>query len=387
MSYVFPTYARWNITPEKGEGSWLTSTDGHRYLDFTSGIGVTNLGHRHPKVEEAIIDQLGKYYHTSNLFQQPLQEKLAKKLTKASGLAAAFFCNSGAEANEAAIKLAKKSTGRKKIVSCYCSFHGRTYATMGATGQEKVRVGYGPMLESFVYIPFNDEQELKKQMDNDTAAIILEIIQGEGGIHVATNSFLQKVQETAKKVGALIIIDEIQTGVGRTGKPFAYQHFDLKPDIVTVAKGLGNGLPIGAMIGQSNLIDYFHAGSHGSTFGGNPISVAAANAVLDICFEDSFLQKATEKGDLFKQMLVDELSLKPMVKDIRGIGLMIGIELEDDVSKLIVELQKEQLLVLPAGPKVMRLLPPLNVTEVELQIASKKIASILQKEATVATNS
>ena len=195
------------------------------------------------------------------------------------------------------------------------------------------------------------------------------------------------MQETAKKVGALIIIDEIQTGVARTGKPFAYQHFDLKPDIVTVAKGLGNGLPIGAMIGQSNLIEYFHAGSHGSTFGGNPISVAAANAVLDICFEDSFLQKATEKGDLFKQMLVDELSSKPMVKDIRGIGLMIGIELVDDVSKLIVELQKEQLLVLPAGPKVMRLLPPLNVTEVELQIASKKIASILQKEATVATNS
>lgn len=380
MSHVFPTYARWSITPKSGKGSWLTSVEGTEYLDFTSGIGVLNLGHRYPKIEAAIQDQLAKYWHTSNLFQQPLQEELAEKLAKASGLGAAFFCNSGAEANEAAIKLAKKATGKTKIVTCKQSFHGRTYATMGATGQDKVRVGYGPMLDSFEYITFNNEEEVKAVVDENTAAVMLEIVQGEGGIHCATESFLSAVQEAAKSVGALIIVDEVQTGIGRTGKPFAFQNYSFSPDIITIAKGLGNGLPIGAMLGKKELITYFGAGSHGSTFGGNPLSTAAANAVLTECLDETFLEEVLVKSEFIKAKLEAELGDHKLVKDIRGLGLMIGIELTVEATNIIVDLQKEELLVLPAGPNVIRLLPALTVSIQEMNIAIEKIAGILNRE-------
>jgi len=386
MSHVFPTYARWNITPDKGEGSWLTATDGKTYLDFTSGIGVTGLGHRHPKVEKAIIEQLQKYYHTSNLFQQPNQEVLADKLIKVTELGAVFFANSGAEANEAAIKMAKKATGKNKIVTCNGSFHGRTYATMGATGQEKVRIGYGPMLSTFEYVDFNDSEQLQSVCDEQTAAIMIEMIQGEGGINPITESFVETIKEVSEKTGALIIVDEIQTGIGRTGKPFAYQHFGLQPDIVTAAKGLGNGLPIGAMIGKKELIEYFGFGSHGSTFGGNPVSTAAALAVTEEVFQEAFLQEVAAKGAFLKAKLVEKLEGQPIVKDVRAIGLMIGIDLVDEVKAgaIIAELQKEAVLVLPAGQNVIRLLPPLTVTEEELTIAIEKITAAINQQVTTA---
>ena len=382
MSHVFPTYARWNITPDQGKGSWLTATDGTTYLDFTSGIGVTGLGHRNPKVEKAIINQLQKYYHTSNLFQQPNQEALAEQLSKVTGLGAAFFANSGAEANEAAIKLAKKATGKSKIITCNGSFHGRTYATMGATGQEKVRIGYGPMLSSFAYVDFNNSEQLQEAADDQTAAIMVEIIQGEGGINLITEAFVATINEVAKKTGALIIIDEIQTGVGRTGKPFAYQHFDIQPDIVTVAKGLGNGLPIGAMLGKQELVQYFGPGSHGSTFGGNPVSTAAALAVVEEVFEESFLQEVTAKGEFLKKQLSEKLEDQVAVKDVRAVGLMVGIDLVDKVkaAAIIAELQKQELLVLPAGQNVIRLLPPLNVTEEEITIAVDKMTAVIMQQ-------
>ncbi|WP_026089111.1 acetylornithine transaminase [Bacillus massilioanorexius] len=379
MSHVFPTYARWDITPEHGEGSYLIATNDVKYLDFTSGIGVLNLGHRPHNVEDAIQKQLANYWHTSNLFQQPLQEQLADKLTAESGLEAAFFCNSGAEANEAAIKLAKKATGRKKIVTCNQSFHGRTYATMGATGQEKVRIGYGPMLDHFEYITFNNVEDVKRVVDEDTAAIMFEIVQGEGGIYCATEEFLRTVQEVAKNVGALIIIDEVQTGIGRTGKAFAFQHFNFIPDIITVAKGLGNGLPIGAMLGKETLIPYFGAGSHGSTFGGNPLSTSAAIAVLEEIFQADFLQAVEHKSDALNQKLVRELNELPIVKDIRGLGLMVGIELASQANEIILGLQQQELLVLPAGPNVIRLLPPLNVSEAEIDIAVEKIVESIKQ--------
>lgn len=380
MSHVFPTYARWNITPEQGEGSWLMTKEGIKYLDFTSGIGVLNIGHRNSKVEKAIIDQLGKYYHTSNLFQQPLQEKLATKLAEITGLEAAFFCNSGAEANEAAIKLAKKATGRKKIVTCLQSFHGRTYATMGATGQEKVRVGYGPMLNEFAYITFNDEEEVKKVVDQDTAAVMIEIVQGEGGVHPATASFIQAVKEAANSVGALIIVDEIQTGIGRTGKAFAFQNFDLQPDIITVAKGLGNGLPIGAMLGSQQLVEYFSPGSHGSTFGGNPISVAAALAVVEEVFTETFLKEVVIKGEYLKNKLSNQLVDCSAVVDIRGMGLMMVIELNESALPVLQQLQQEELLVLMAGPNDLRLLPPLTVSLEEIDFAVEKISDVIKKQ-------
>ena len=343
MSHVFPTYARWNITPDKGEGSWLTATDGKTYLDLTSGIGVTGLGHRHPKVEKAIIEQLQKYYHTSNLFQQPNQEALAKKLIKVTELGAVFFANSGAEANEAAIKIAKKATGKSKIITCNGSFHGRTYATMGATGQEKVRMGYGPMLSTFEYVDFNDSEQLQSVCDEQTAAIMIEMIQGEGGINPITESFVETIKKVSEKTGALIIVDEIQTGIGRTGKAFAYQYFGIHPDIVTAAKGLGNGLPIGAMIGKKELIEHFGPGSHGSTFGGNPVSTAAALAVTEEVFQEAFLQNVTAKGQILKEMLIEKLEEQSIVKDVRAVGLMIGIDLVDEVKvgTIIAELQKE----------------------------------------------
>ena len=379
MSHLFQTYQRWSLAPSQAQGSWITMENGKKYLDFTSGIGVLNLGHRHPKVEEAVKGQLEKYWHTSNLFEQPLQEELAGLLAAASGLDAVFFSNSGAEANEAAIKLAKKATGRKKIVTCLQSFHGRTYAGMGATGQDKVKIGFGPMLEAFEYVPFNEIGQLQDVVDEDTAAIMIEAVQGEGGIHCATHEYFTAVQETARKAGALLIIDEVQTGIGRTGEMFAFQHYGIEPDIITLAKGLGNGLPIGAMLGTKELAAHFGPGSHGSTFGGNPLSVASAIAVMQEMNKPGFLEEVKEKGTEVQQRLKEELKSTAGVKEVRGLGLMIGIELTADAAPVIKRLQENQLLVLNAGPNVIRLMPPLTVTEDEVGHALKKLVGALSE--------
>lgn len=377
MSSLFPTYARWDIEPASAKGSWLTSTNGTKYLDFTSGIAVLNLGHCHEKVKQAISQQLDKYWHVSNMFESTAQEQTAKILTDVTGLGRVFFSNSGAEANEGAIKLARKATGKSKIVTCLQSFHGRTFATMAATGQDKIKTGFGPMLSTFEYVPFNDVEALANAVDNETAAVMLEIVQGEGGIHVVEQAFLDQIKELCAQHGALLIIDEIQTGIGRTGKPFAFQHFDVQPDIITVAKGLGNGLPIGAVIGKEELADVFGAGSHGTTFGGNPLCIAAALAVVQEIFQLEFLEETVEKATYLLAELKKQLQGVNEVVEIRGLGLMIGIELQHEAQSVLMELQKEGLLVLTAGPNVLRLLPALTVSNEEIDLAIAKISKVL----------
>ena len=383
MSSLFPTYARWNIEPRKASGLKITSVTGKEYLDFTSGIGVVNLGHCHEKVKTAVTEQLDKYWHVSNMFQSSIQERTAKMLADASGLSQVFFANSGAEANEAAIKLARKATGKSKIVTCQQSFHGRTFATMAATGQEKIKTGFGPMLASFEYVPFNDQDAMEAAIDENTAAVMIEIVQGEGGIHVVQQSYLDAIQTKCQEHGALLIIDEIQTGIGRTGKPFAFQHFNILPDIITSAKGLGNGLPIGAMIGKEELSVFFDPGSHGSTFGGNPVSVSAAEAVLKEIFQSGFLKETVKKAEYLESELAKALKGIEEVKEIRGLGMMVGIECKQDVQVFLMELQEEGLLVLSAGPKVLRLLPSLTVSESEIDTAINKIKKVLAIKQTV----
>ena len=380
MSHLFPTYQRWEIEPETAFGSTITDKNGKSYLDFTSGIGVCNLGHRPQVVEEAVNKQIKQFWHVSNLFTSSSQETAAQILAEAAGLDCVFFANSGAEANEGAIKLARKATGRTKIITFLHSFHGRTFATMSATGQEKIKQGYGPMLETFVYVPFNDIEAVKNEMGSDVAAVMLEVIQGEGGIHVGTQEFLTSVEELCKEHGALLIVDEIQTGIGRTGKPFAFQHFNVKPDIITSAKGLGSGFPIGAVIGKKGLAQYFGPGSHGSTFGGNPVSIAAATATMTTIFNHEFLAEVNEKSELLLTLLQVNLADLPIIQGIRGLGLMIGIECTLPINTLITQLRSIGLIVLPAGEKVIRLLPALTISKEELEKGTKILTTFMGKE-------
>jgi len=377
MTHLFENYARWDVEIVSGSGANVKDSTGKEYLDFTSGIGVCNLGHCHPQIVEATANQLEKIWHTSNLFKSSLQEEVAEKLTSHSMGEYVFFCNSGAEANEAAIKLARKFTEKSKIITFLQSFHGRTFATMAATGQDKVKQGFGSMLETFVHLPYNDVDALKNEIDHETAAIMLEIVQGEGGVHVAEEDFLATVEQLCKEYGVLLIIDEVQTGIGRTGKPFAYQHFNLSPDIITSAKGLGNGFPTGAMIGKKYLKDTFNPGSHGSTFGGNPLAMSAAKATLDLIFEEEFLNEVTEKGEYFVSKLEEILSQLEHFKTIRHKGLMVGVEFSKEVGSMISLLRENGLLALVAGPNVIRFLPPITVTYGEMDAALGIISGTL----------
>ncbi|MBH0159572.1 acetylornithine transaminase [Fictibacillus sp. 26RED30] len=365
-------YKRKQIQLKKGNGSYVYDQDNKKYLDFTSGIAVTSLGHCHPEVVAALQKQSDCIWHTSNLFEIQQQEQLALTLVKHTQLDLAFFCNSGAEANEAAIKLAKKFTKKNKIITFNDSFHGRTFGSMSATGQQKIKEGYGPLVSTFLHLPWNDIEQLKKQADNDTAAIMMEVIQGEGGIKIADLDFYKEVQEICEKNDILLVIDEVQTGIGRTGKRYAYEHFGLDPDIITLAKGLGNGFPIGAMLGKRKLAEAFGPGSHGTTFGGNPLACAVSQSVLNIIFHDEFLNEVERKGKNFKEQLEKHLIKFPSVKEIRGEGLLIGIECEN-AGELIINLEKKGLLTVPAGEHVIRLLPPLNVTDEELSLALNTI--------------
>ncbi|WP_144698320.1 acetylornithine transaminase [Fictibacillus phosphorivorans] len=379
MSALFPTYKRKQIQLQKGNGTYVYDQDNKKYLDFTSGIAVTSLGHCHPDVVAALQKQSECIWHTSNLFENQQQELLAETLVKHTHLDLAFFCNSGAEANEAAIKLAKKFTKKNKIITFNDSFHGRTFGSMSATGQQKIKEGYGPLLSTFIHLPWNDIEQLKKQADNDTAAIMMEVIQGEGGIKIADPDFYKEVQEICEKNDILLIIDEVQTGIGRTGKRYAYEHFGLDPDIVTLAKGLGNGFPIGAMLGKRKLAEAFGPGSHGTTFGGNPLACAVSQSVLNIIFNDEFLDEVERKGKNFKAQLENHLISFPSVKEIRGKALLIGIECEW-AGELIVNLEEQGLLTVPAGENVIRLLPPLNVTDEELTSALNTILAVFNNK-------
>ncbi|MFA8439142.1 acetylornithine transaminase [Pueribacillus sp. YX66] len=377
MTAILPTYKRFEVRVKQAYGTKIEDIEGKQYLDFGSGIGVCNLGHRHPDVQSAIEEQLNHYWHVSNLYYNPIQEDVAKLLTTNSVADYVFFCNSGAEANEAAIKLARKATEKTKIITFKQSFHGRTFATMSATGQEKIQVGFGPMLETFVYVPYNDLNAVIDAIDDETAAVMLELVQGEGGVIPAEASFVRELEKICREKSVVLIIDEIQTGMGRTGKRFAYEHFGIKPDILTLAKGLGNGLPVGAMLANEKFYDVFGPGSHGSTFGGNPLAMAAAKAVLNIVFNEEFLNHVQIKSDYLRSMLLEKISDLPIVKSIRGKGLMLGIECTKDISELIPQFIQNGLLVLVAGPTVIRLLPPLTVSKKEIDEAVRVIRDVL----------
>ncbi|MED5018421.1 acetylornithine transaminase [Paenibacillus chibensis] len=382
-SSLFPTYARYPISLVKGKGSWLWDDQGNQYLDFMSGIAVTNLGHAPEKVTAKVKAQLDELWHVSNLFQIPNQEKAAMLLTANSGADAVFFCNSGAEANEAAIKLARryhqkiKGSGRFEIITFVQSFHGRTLATLTATGQDKVKEGFLPLPAGFKSVPLHDLDALKAAITDKTAAIMLELVLAEGGVLPVEADFVHAVKALCEQHGLLLIIDEVQTGMGRTGKLFAHEHYGIQPDIFTLAKGIASGFPTGAMLGKAFLRDAFSAGSHGSTFGGTPIATAAIIATIETMLEDQLPQRAADMGAYLKEQLTEKLSGNPHVKAIRGLGLLIGIECAEPVNELILEAQKRGLLFISAGPNVIRLLPNLYVTKEEIDQAVSIIAAVI----------
>ncbi len=373
MSALFQNYARRPIAIEKGQGTVVTDVNGKRYLDFTSGIAVCTLGHAHPAIVQAIQKQSEKLWHVSNLFESPGQEKLAQTLVQDLHLSYAFFCNSGAEANEAAIKLVRKHTGKHKIIVFEKSFHGRTFGAMSATGQDKVRQGFGPLVSEFITLPFNDVAALKAAVDDETAAIMLEIIQGEGGVNPVTEEFAQAIHEIHQSSDVLLIVDEVQTGIGRTGARFAFEQTVLKPDIVSMAKGLGGGFPIGGILGTAELFDTFNAGTHGTTYGGNPLAIAVSQTVIDYVFNEDFLKSVQYKSEYFIQKLKEAL---PHLK-INGKGLMLGIGWGEDVAPFVTKLDQAGLLTVPAGPQVLRLLPPLTVTTEEIDEAVSILKTVL----------
>ena len=383
MTTLFQNYARRSVHLVKGRGTVVTDDKGKDYLDFISGIAVVSLGHAHPALVEAVKRQSEKLWHVSNLFESPEQELLAAKLVEETPFCHAFFCNSGAEANEAAIKLARKHTQKNVIITFEQSFHGRTFGAMSATGQAKVREGFGPLLETFRIIPYNDEQQLEAAIDGDVAAIMLEVIQGEGGVHQIDPDFAKKITAICKAKGILLIVDEVQTGIGRTGTRYAYEQTNLEPDIMTLAKGLGGGFPIGAMLGSSELLKSFGPGSHGTTFGGNPLAVAVAQTVVDIVFKKKFLQEVEDKSIY----LIEKVqALLPQDQfSIRGAGLLLGIECEEEILPFIQHAEQAGLLLVQAGTNVIRLLPPLTVTYEEIDQAVAILSSVLLAEKTAIT--
>lgn len=388
-SSLFPNYARYPISLVKGQGSWLWDDQGNKYLDFMSGIAVTNLGHAPEKVTAKLKGQLDQLWHVSNLFHIPNQEKAAALLAANSCADAVFFCNSGAEANEAAIKLARryhqkvKGTDRYEIITFFQSFHGRTLATLTATGQDKVKDGFLPLPAGFKSVPLHDLDALKAAITDHTAAVMLELVLAEGGVLPVEEGFVRAIQELCKEHGLLLIIDEVQTGMGRTGKLFAHEHYGIEPDIFTLAKGIASGFPTGAMLGKAFLRDAFSAGSHGSTFGGTPIATAAVIATIETMLEDRLPQRAEEMGAYLKEQLTEKLAGNPHVKAVRGLGLLVGIECAEPVGDLVLEGQKRGLLFITAGPDVIRLLPNLYVTKEEIDQAVSIIAGVIHDHTAV----
>lgn len=393
QSALFPTYGRFPITLVRGEGSRLWDDQGREYLDFASGLAVTNLGHAPQRVKEKLVAQLDQLWHVSNLFHIPNQEKLAGLLTANSCADRVFFCNSGAEANEAAIKLARRynqkvlGNGRYEIVTFHQSFHGRTLATLTATGQSKVQEGFAPLPQGFVYAPYNDVEALAGFITPNTCAIMLETVQAEGGVIPATEAFMREVVRLCREHDLLLIIDEIQTGMGRTGKLFSYEHYGIEPDIFTVAKGIGSGFPMGAMLGKEKLAEAFAAGSHGSTFGGTPIATAAGIATVETIVGERLPERAAELGGYLHSKLEEALAGNPFVRGIRGKGLLVGIECVQPVAGAIAAIHAEGLLIVSAGPQVIRLLPNLYVTREEIDRAVGIIAAVLAAQSAAAVNS
>lgn len=370
---LFNNYKRRPVHLVKGQGTKVWDEAGKEYLDFVSGIAVLSLGHSNPILVEAMKEQSDKLWHVSNLFDNPEQEKLAASLVAGTHLAHGFFCNSGTEANEAAIKLARKHTGKHKMITFQHSFHGRTFAAMSATGQEKVHSGFGPIVETFEYLPFNDVAALQAAADEETAAIMLEVVQGEGGVNPVTPEFAEAIQAICDDKGILLIVDEVQTGIARTGTRYAWEQTALKPDIVSLAKGLGGGFPIGAMLAKEALFDSFGPGTHGTTFGGNPMATHIAQTVIDTVFDQAFLAEVEAKSAYTKQQLAVAL---PNLQ-VRGMGLLLGIESPLPVADVIDAAEEKGLLLVGAGETTVRLLPPLTVSNEEIDAAIAILKEIL----------
>lgn len=383
MSYLMDNYARLPIAFSHGQGCALYDNHGKRYLDALSGIAVCGLGHAHPELVKALQEQAALLWHTSNLFQIPEQEKAGETLCKLAKMERAYFCNSGTEANEAALKIARlhahaRGIENPQIISFKGGFHGRTYGAMSATANPKIQAGYAPLLSGFVHLPYNDFYALKAyEDDKNIVAIIVETIQGEGGIHIINPDFLKELRDFCHRHDALLIIDEIQTGMARTGKFFSYLHHDVLPDVVTIAKGLANGAPAGATLARGIAGTYFQAGKHGSTFGGTPLITHLINKVLMIYQRDQLDVQAHEKGLYLQEALRTHLKTNQLVKEIRGKGLMLGIELQEPVPNLMLKALEAGLVINVTSEKVIRLLPPLIISYAQLDELVEKITHLL----------
>lgn len=381
QTYVMNTYGRFSIAIDHGKGAILWDLEGKRYVDLTSGIGVCSVGYAEEKLLSAIQEQAGKLIHISNLFLTEPMVQTAKTLVISCGMGKVFFANSGAEANEGAIKLARKYSydrygeGRSTIITLNNSFHGRTVTTLKATGQDKFHQYFFPFTEGFVYAQANSLEDVKEKADKTVCAVMMELIQGEGGVCPMEKEFVQGVAKFCKEQDLLLIIDEVQTGIGRTGSLFCFEQYEIQPDIVTMAKGLGGGVPIGAVMASKKCEDVLTPGTHATTFGGTPLCTAAANAVLSIVNQPKFLQEVIEKGEYLKKRLLEISTGK--ILDVRGMGLMLGIVVkEDERAQIAAGCMQHGVLVLTAGKDVIRLLPPLTITYEEIDEAIEKMRGV-----------
>nr|WP_263323098.1 acetylornithine transaminase [Neobacillus sp. Marseille-Q6967] len=384
ISPVMATYGRFPVTLVKGKGSYVWDDQGIKYLDFTSGIATCNLGHVPDVVKAKLEEQLQSLWHCSNLYHIPNQQELAGLLTENSCGAQVFFCNSGAEANEAAIKLARryaqkiKGTDSFEVVTFQQSFHGRTLATLSATGQEKIQQGFAPLVKGFSYFPFNDIDALNQLDVIKPAAVLLELVQGEGGVIPADTEWVKKLAAICEEKDILLMVDEIQTGIGRTGSLFAYQQYGIEPDVISIAKGLGSGFPIGAIIAKEKAAKAFEPGTHGSTFGGNPLATAAGVATISHIVESDLLNQVNEISIYLDQQLEQLKEKYTFIKNIRGKGLLKGLVMDTDVLNIVKKAIEKQLLILTAGPNVVRILPPLTVTKEEINEFILKLEETFQ---------
>jgi acetylornithine aminotransferase len=369
---IAKTYKRFPIVIAKGKGCNLWDTDGKKYTDFVAGIAVCNLGHAHPGVSKALSMQANILFHVSNLYYTIPQVDLAYWLTENSFADRVFFCNSGAEANEAAIKLARKyfkekgESGRYRIISMEHSFHGRTMATLSATGQDKIKQGFEPVLEGFDYVPFSDISALRGTIGPSTCAVLIEPIQGEGGVRCPDPEYLKAVRQACDETGILLIFDEIQTGMGRTGKLFAYEHFGIAPDIMTLAKALANGLPIGAMLAREEVADAFGPGSHASTFGGTPVVTAASLEVVRVLSEENIIDHCKKIGAYFKERLTWLKNRHELIEDVRGMGLLLGMKLKIEGDQIVASCMEKGFLINCIQGNILRFIPPLTIEKKEI---------------------
>jgi acetylornithine/N-succinyldiaminopimelate aminotransferase len=383
---LYETYMRAPLRFTRGEGVWLIAEDGERYLDFAAGVAVNSLGHAHPHLVAALKDQADKVWHLSNLYEVPGQESLGRRLTEATFADKVFFTNSGAEALECAIKTARRyhfakgHAGKYHIITFDGAFHGRTIATIAAGGQEKYIEGFGPKAPGFLKVPFGDIGAVKDAITEETAAILIEPVQGEGGIRPAPKEFMQELRQLCDEYGLLLILDEVQSGVGRTGRLFAHEWAGVTPDIMAVAKGIGGGFPLGACLATNEAAAGMVAGTHGSTYGGNPLAMAVGNAVLDVVLEEGFLEHVRDVALVFRQGLAALKDRFPeVIEDVRGEGLLLGIKAKVPVADLLKAIRAEKLLGVPAGDNVLRIMPPLTVTAEEAREGLARIERAAEK--------